>query len=345
MNDHSTGKPKALFVLSSATVLPLVEPALHPGISTGFFLVEMAQVLDEFQDDYEFVFATPDGKAPQLDINGLALSFHSTTRMGLVTMTSMMAQARKNFDADHHRRKYSALADRHDAELALAYRHLGRLPVSEILPNTDKEARLIRDEVVAMFDSLPSHEFASIEELVKRNSDTDDPFSLGEFTFVHMPGGHAPMVDFADNPWMGELLNVLHEEGVLISLICRAPVAMTSAKYRVLSDDRVVTDDHHPFRGVALTTVPTHGEKVALASAYPKVPGQRTRLEYYVDAALKAAGYQVKTTANPTAVRVIWQEHVKLLTGNGPQAVDAQTAKLREILGANQGTPRPAARR
>lgn len=340
MSDHSTGRPQALFVLSSATMLPVTEPARHPGISTGFFLVEMARVLDEFQDDYDFVFATPDGRAPQLDVNGLALSFHSTTRMGPVTMASLMAQARKNFDARTHRRRYSALVARRDAELALAHRHLGRLPVSEILPNTDKEVRLIRDEVVETFDSLPRHEFASIEQLVRRDSDPADPFSLAGFAFVHMPGGHAPMVDFADNPWMGELLNVLHEKGVLISLICHAPVAMTSARYRVLSDGQVVTDENHPFQGVALTTVPRHGENVALASAYPRLPGQRTRLEYYVDVALTSAGYQVRPTANPTAVRVVWQEHVKLLTGNGPQAVDAQAAKLREILGANGETPR-----
>ena len=53
-----------------------------------------------------------------------------------------------------------------------------------------------------------------------------------------------------------------------------------------------------------------------------------TLIEYYgVNVALKDAGYQVKTTPNPGAVRVIWQEQVWLLTGNGPQSVDAQAAK------------------
>jgi hypothetical protein len=44
------------------------------------------------------------------------------------------------------------------------------------------------------------------------------------------------MIDFVDNPYMGELLNTLHEEGVLISLICHASVAMVSVKYRVSAD-------------------------------------------------------------------------------------------------------------
>lgn len=55
----TSSKPKALIVIPQAAVLPLTEPAVHPGVSTGFYLVEMAQVLKEFGDDYEFTFATP----------------------------------------------------------------------------------------------------------------------------------------------------------------------------------------------------------------------------------------------------------------------------------------------
>jgi hypothetical protein len=86
---------------------------------------------------------------------------------------------------------------------------------------------------------------------------------------------------------------------------------MTSAKYRVRPDGAVVTNEQHPFKGVTVTTVPKHAEKLALAMAYPKIPGERTRLTYYVDEALKDAGYEVKTATNPSAVRLIWQEHVQ----------------------------------
>jgi hypothetical protein len=43
---------------------------------------------------------------------------------------------------------------------------------------------------------------------------------------------------------------------------------------------------------------------------------------------------------------VVFDERVNLLTGNGPQAIDAQAAELREILaGANQrATAAPATR-
>ena len=59
-----TTKRRALILISSGRQLPLVEPAEVKSISTGFFLVEMAQVLKEFENDYEFTFATPDGKVP-----------------------------------------------------------------------------------------------------------------------------------------------------------------------------------------------------------------------------------------------------------------------------------------
>src|SRR6266511_3645878 len=65
-NVMPTTKRRALILISSGRQLPLVEPAEVKSISTGFFLVEMAQVLKEFENDYEFTFATPDGNAPPL---------------------------------------------------------------------------------------------------------------------------------------------------------------------------------------------------------------------------------------------------------------------------------------
>jgi hypothetical protein len=65
-------RPQALFVLSSARTLSLSKPAGHPGIPTGFFLVELAAVMAAFENDYDFILATPDGNPPQLDINGYA---------------------------------------------------------------------------------------------------------------------------------------------------------------------------------------------------------------------------------------------------------------------------------
>ncbi|HEU4397245.1 MAG TPA: hypothetical protein VFU54_05330 [Actinomycetota bacterium] len=341
---QSPPKPKALIVISSGRTLPLAQPSGHPGISTGFFLVEMAKVLQDFGDDYDLVFATPDGRPPQLDINGMALSFHAVLGLGAATARAAVAQAARFDVATFRQRRPQALA-RRDAELATAYQLLGRLPVSESLPNTDKEAKLIRDDIVRAFAALPEHPYHSARELVERNRDPQDPLKLRDFAFVHMPGGHAPMIDFVDNPYLGELLNTLHEDGVLISLICHAPVAMVSAKYRVAADGEISTTSDHRFKGARLTTVPKHAELVALTTAYPKVPGHRTRLTYYVDEALKEAGYQVETATNPAAVRVVYDEKANLLTGNGPQAIDDQAAKLRELVDGATQRGRPATTR
>ena len=51
-NVMPTTKRRALILISSGRQLPLVEPAEVKSISTGFFLVEMAQVLKEFENDY-----------------------------------------------------------------------------------------------------------------------------------------------------------------------------------------------------------------------------------------------------------------------------------------------------
>ena len=78
----STTKRRPLIIISSARELALAEPASTPSVSTGFFLVELAQVLKEFESDYEFTLDTPDGNSPQHDINGMGLAFHATEKLG-----------------------------------------------------------------------------------------------------------------------------------------------------------------------------------------------------------------------------------------------------------------------
>src|SRR5436309_2015539 len=102
-----TAKRRALILISSGRQLPLVEPGEVKSISTGFFLVEMAQVLKEFENDYEFTFATPDGNAPQLDINGMALSVHSIEKTGFKTLPMHMQQRRSSFDVSSFPQRHS----------------------------------------------------------------------------------------------------------------------------------------------------------------------------------------------------------------------------------------------
>jgi len=324
--------------MSSNKVLPLATPVGHPGISTGFFLCELGQVLKEFDADYDFTFATTDGDVPQLDINGLSLPWHAAGELSSAMASAVTEQMDENFDVDAYRTRRPELTARRDAELELAYRYLGKIPVSEVLPNTDRETALIRDDVAAKFAAQQAHTFLSAQRLVEKHRDPADPFNLGEFDFVHLPGGHAPMVDFVDNPWLGELINTLHEEGVLVSLICHAPVAMVSAKYRVSAEGQVSSTPDHPFAGLHVTTVPKYAEVAFAKIGFLAVPGEETSITYYVDEALEQAGYKVQTAApDPGEVTVIWEPSVRVLTGNGPQAVDEQAAVLRAQVGTKEG--------
>ena len=315
-----------------ASQLPRAEPR-GESRSIGWSLVVLAAVLERFEDTHEFILATPDGRVPTLDINGLALAMEGGKDLGLQTAAITVQQGVGKSGPAQLRDKHPELVARRESELALLRRHLGRMPVLQNLPNTDAEAASNRDEVVATLDGLPEQRWHLIADVIARYRSLSDAFSLADLDFMYAPGGHAPMVDFHDNPVVGELLHALRENDVPVGLICHAPVAMTSAKYRLGQDEDggTLVGEDHAFRGARVTTVPKYGEIGMLTFGYPTVPGTKTRLPYYVDVALKEAGYDVLVTLNPSAVGVLWDEEHGLLTGNGPQSVDAQARKLAEI--------------
>ncbi|RIM88915.1 hypothetical protein BU113_14265 [Staphylococcus shinii] len=140
------------------------------------------------------------------------------------------------------------------------------------------------------------------------------------------------MVDFLDNPELGEVLNQLSEQKVITSLICHAPIALTSARLRIDDKGKPYNYDKSLYEGAHITTVPKIGELFMLISGYPKIKNKKTRLHYYVDKKLISYNFNVKTTKNFTKSLVVYDKTRKLLTGNGPQAIDDQTDKLKEIL-------------
>src|SRR6266568_4782762 len=278
-NVMTTTKRRALILISSGRQLPLAEPAEVTSISTGFFLVEMAQMLKEFETDYEFTFATPDGNAPQLDINGMALSMHYIEKIGAKTIPLRRQQRRRSFTVNGFRQRHPA-----------------------------------------------------------------DAFTFADFDFIHAPGGHAPMVDFRDNPWLGETLHVARENGVTISLICHAPIAVTSTRQRVDAQGSAYLVSDNPFLAATISTVPKIGERFALRFLYPRVPGKKTRLPYFVDVAIKEAGFTVTSSPNISAPKLAYEPSVRLLTGNGPQAIDQQAAKLRSVLTSTRTAQRASSK-
>lgn len=322
-------KCRALIILSSARRLPLTQPPSVPYIPIGFFHVELAQVLAEFEDDYEFTWATTDGQIPQIDINGFSIPWHATDQMTEVYVDSVSQFTDPYFSVDAYRHKYAGLVDRRERELQLLERHLGRLPITDPLPSTDAEVLAFRPEAMRRIEALQPKPYASLPELVGRHRDPSDSFSFADFDFIHAPGGHAPMVDFHKNPWFGEVLHLAREHHVYISLICHAPIALTSTNLRVDHNGAPYRVHDNAFLAAEVTTVDREGETGMLDQGYVHIPPGPTRLQYFVDEALREAGFTVQTAPVPTNLILLADPRIGLVTGNGPQTVDIQAANIR----------------
>ena len=322
-------KKKALIIISSADKLPLKYPQ-GKSVSIGFFLVEMGKVLEVFKDEYEFTFATTDGAIPTLDINGETLLMHTANKLP-VKSVELTVKLNCKFDVDKYRENNAEYVNRRRKELEIAGELMGKLKVSKALPRSNKEAKIFKDEIQEYMDTLKEHKFMSLKEIIEKDDDVNDEFKLSNFRFVHIPGGHAPMVDFVDNPYLGEVLNRIYENNILLSLICHAPIALSSAKYRIDKNNNVINVDDHAYKGANITAFGKVEElQVALGGFY-HVPGEKTRLEYYITDKLRDDGYIVSTTKE-FLPKVIYDESKNLITGNGPQAIDIQAKKLKEIL-------------
>lgn len=73
---------------------------------------------------------------------------------------------------------------------------------------------------------------------------------------------------------MGELLNAFHEEGLLISLICHAPVTMTSTKYSVSETGTIETTGNRNFQGAKITVVSKGDKKNGFSGRLSKSSGK-----------------------------------------------------------------------
>src|SRR5439155_19453929 len=123
-----------------------------------------------------------------------------------------------------------------------------------------------------------------------------DPFTFADFDFIHAPGGHAPMVDFRDDPWLGETLHLARENDVTISLICHAPIAVTSTRQRVDAQGAAYSVKDNPLLAATIPTVPKIGQRFALPCLYPPVPVKRTRPPHFLHGAIQQAGFSLATS-------------------------------------------------
>lgn len=322
-------KKKALMIISSADRLPLKIPA-NMEVSIGFFIVEMGKVLEVFSENYDFTFVTPDGNIPTIDINGESLVMQTSEKF-LFESAKLTTQLKLESNLSEFRSKNEEYVKRRRDELKLVGNLLGKLKISQPLQNSNIEAEDYREEIVKYMNTLEEKEFLSLKQVIEKDNDKNDSFNIKDFDFVHIPGGHAPMVDFLDNPYLGEVLNRIYENNILLSIICHGPIALSSAKYRVDSQWNTIELDDYGYKGAHITVFGKAEELQVSIGGFYKVEGEKTRLEYYVSEKLESDGYKVDTSAM-FLPKVIWDEDKKLITGNGPEAIDELTNKLKELI-------------
>ncbi|MGY4527242.1 type 1 glutamine amidotransferase domain-containing protein [Pseudomonas sp. UBA4617] len=81
-------------------------------------------------------------------------------------------------------------------------------------------------------------EMKRIEKVVQSLPDIDDTLSVSEvlaadpsrYAGLFIPGGHAPLIDLANNPEVGALLRHFHQAGKPTAAICHGPIALLSAQ-------------------------------------------------------------------------------------------------------------------
>jgi putative intracellular protease/amidase len=146
---------------------------------------------------------------------------------------------------------------------------------------------------------------------------------MTQYAGVFIPGGHAPLIDLANNPKLGQVLRYFHQAGKTTAAICHGPIALLAAQ-----DDprgfeagmiagKPVPAKNWAYAGYRMTIFSTPEEKGFEAS----LKGDAMR--YYPSDAMTAAGADDITAKE-------WSSHVEvdreLITGQNPFS-DAELAK------------------
>lgn len=166
-------------------------------------------------------------------------------------------------------------------------------------------------------------EMRRIEQLVRGLPGIDDTLSLKEvlagdldrYAGLFIPGGHAPLIDLANNPEVGALLRHFHQAGKATAAICHGPIALLSAQRDPASYQAALARGEQPvaedwaYQGCRMTIFSDAEEQVFEAFLKPQ------KLLFYPAAAMAGAG-------GAMSYAQAWQPHVQvdreLITGQNP---------------------------
>jgi len=138
---------------------------------------------------------------------------------------------------------------------------------------------------------------------------------LDEFEGVFVPGGHAPLIDLANNPQVGQILSHFHNEGKPTAAICHGPIALLSGQSNpeafelALKSGEQATSEGWIYEGYKMTIFSTPEEEY-----FESTLDDATLLYYPADAMAQAGGkMEYKEMWAPNVV-----EDRELITGQNP---------------------------
>ncbi|NKC21299.1 type 1 glutamine amidotransferase domain-containing protein [Pseudoalteromonas sp. S4498] len=177
----------------------------------------------------------------------------------------------------------------------------------------------------------------SIKKFIANLPDINDTASfseilaagLDEFDAVFIPGGHAPLIDLANNPQVGEILRHFNRENKPTAAICHGPITLLSAQsepkayYQSLTTQSPVQAKNWIYDGYQMTIFSNPEEQVFEST----LNGEK--LNFYPAAAMSQAGGEMQF-ANAWQPKVVVDR--ELITGQNPFSDKLLAEKLLEML-------------
>ena len=180
-------------------------------------------------------------------------------------------------------------------------------------------------------------EMQRIQQVIAAIPGIDDTLSLKEvidgglaqYEAVFIPGGHAPLIDLANNPQVGTILTHFNAQAKPTAAICHGPIALLSAQQNPQQYLQATVQQKAPvasnwiYQGYKMTIFSDAEETVFEASL------NGDKLQYYPGKAMQQAGGKMQYSETWTPNVVIDRE---LITGQNPFSDKALAAAMLDKL-------------
>lgn len=180
-------------------------------------------------------------------------------------------------------------------------------------------------------------EMQRIQQVIADIPGIDDTLSLQEvidgglaqYEAVFIPGGHAPLIDLANNPQVGTILTHFNAQAKPTAAICHGPIALLSAQHNPQQYQQALVQQKSPvasnwiYQGYKMTIFSDAEETVFETSL------KGDKLQYYPGKAMQQAGGNMQYSEAWTPNVVIDRE---LITGQNPFSDKALAAAMLDKL-------------